>query len=143
MKYWKSLLLSPLLPETYFPKSGMLPALVSLPLKGLLYEVHAVAPSPPAGRTAVVLRARAATDGVLEAAARRHAREALVRGAIVIDSVVVAGESCRRRTGRLKGRFEVFSRCCGDGLPKVLGFAVVPEAPIRELKLNTAYWSGT
>lgn len=82
MKYWKSLLDATLLFETYFPKSGMLPALVSLPLKGLLYDVQVV-PSPPAGRTAVELRARtAAQEGVL-VAVRRHAREAAVRGAIV------------------------------------------------------------
>lgn len=85
MKYWKSLLLAGLLVEAYFPKSGTLLAL-SPPAKGLLYEVQAVAPSPPAGRTAVVLRARAAVEGVLEAAARRHAREALVRLAIVYVS---------------------------------------------------------
>lgn len=85
MKYEKSLLEPSLLLDMYFPKSGILLPLDSLPLKGLVYEALA---APPAGRMAVVLRAAARTAaGLATLAERRHRREAVERDAIVVEGV--------------------------------------------------------
>jgi hypothetical protein len=81
IKYWNSLFFPGLTDEAYFPKSGMLLALLPPVLKGLLYEVHAALSL----RTAVVLRARTGAAVEDDEVARRHAREALVRAAIAWD----------------------------------------------------------
>lgn len=134
MKYENNLFFPSLLPETYFPKSGTCPPLVSEPLKGLLYEVQVVAVSPLAGRTAVVLRARVAEVDLV--AARRHAREAVVRDAIVCR---VGGEGVG---GDVEGGLRsLWCEVVDDAFAESFGIGgVCLRCQFGELKLKSRDW---